>query len=117
MWESEGIAPQVLTLALDGGDSSASQPGRFTSAEKASGTHWIGGWVGPKAGLDAVEQRKIYCPCRESNPGRPARSPSLYRLSHPNYPTLTSETEMIGGGRKLNNEEFHIFTIHNLQIL
>jgi hypothetical protein len=21
--------------------------------------HWIGGWVGPKAGLEAVERRKI----------------------------------------------------------
>jgi hypothetical protein len=38
--------------------------------------------VGHKAGLDAVE-RKISCPCREWNPGRPIRSPSLYRLSQP----------------------------------
>jgi hypothetical protein len=38
--------------------------------------------VGPRDGLDAVEERKIL-PCRESNPGRPARSPSLYRLNHP----------------------------------
>jgi hypothetical protein len=22
------------------------------------GTHWIGGWVGPKAGVDAMEKRK-----------------------------------------------------------
>jgi len=22
--------------------------------EKAPGTHWIGGWVGPRAGLDVV---------------------------------------------------------------
>jgi hypothetical protein len=42
----------------------------------------IGDWVGPKAGLDAVEKRKISCPCRESDPGRPAVSPSLYRLSY-----------------------------------
>jgi hypothetical protein len=26
--------------------------------ERAVGTHWIGGWVGPKAGQDAVEKRK-----------------------------------------------------------
>jgi hypothetical protein len=37
-----------------------------------TGTHWIGGVVGPRAGLDAVE-RKIL-PCRELNPGHPARS-------------------------------------------
>jgi hypothetical protein len=32
----------------------------------------VGGWVGPSAGLDDVEKRKILH-CRESNPGRPAR--------------------------------------------
>jgi hypothetical protein len=46
-------------------------------------THWIGGWVDPRVGLDAVEKRKLL-QCRESNPGRPARNPSLYRLSYPN---------------------------------
>jgi hypothetical protein len=25
----------------------------------AHGTRWIGGWVGPRAGLDAVEKRDI----------------------------------------------------------
>jgi hypothetical protein len=39
--------------------------------------------VGARAGLDAGETRRILCPYRESNPGRPARSPSLYRLSSP----------------------------------
>jgi hypothetical protein len=37
-----------------------------------------GGWVGPRVGLDAVKRKILHC--RESNPGRPARSPSLYRL-------------------------------------
>jgi hypothetical protein len=31
-------------------------------------THWIGGWVGPRAVLDAVVKRKIPIPRRESNP-------------------------------------------------
>jgi hypothetical protein len=35
---------------------SASRPGRFTPGETANGTHWIGGWVDPRAGLDAVEK-------------------------------------------------------------
>jgi hypothetical protein len=39
--------------------------------------------VGPRAGPDTVEHRKISCPCPESNPGRSARSPSLYLLSYP----------------------------------
>jgi hypothetical protein len=56
-----------LTSALDGGEWSASRPGRYTSRERAPGTHWIGGWVGPRAGLDAVAKRRIPSPRRESN--------------------------------------------------
>jgi hypothetical protein len=48
-----------LTSALDGDEWSASHPGRFTPKERASGTHWIGGWMGPRAVLDAVVKRKI----------------------------------------------------------
>jgi len=33
--------------------------------------------VGHRAGLDAVAKRKIPCPCRESNFGRPTRSLKL----------------------------------------
>jgi hypothetical protein len=47
-----------LTSALVGGDWSASRPGRFTSGERGPGTHWIGGWVGPRAGLDDMEKWK-----------------------------------------------------------
>jgi len=42
-----------LTLGLDGGEWSASHTDRFTPRERALGTLWIGGWVGPRAGLDA----------------------------------------------------------------
>jgi hypothetical protein len=45
-----------LTSALVGGEWSASRPGRFTRREKAPGTHWIGGWVDPRAGLDDMEK-------------------------------------------------------------
>jgi hypothetical protein len=38
---------------------------------QAPGTHWIGGWVGPRAVLDAVAKRKIPSPRRESNPRTP----------------------------------------------
>jgi hypothetical protein len=43
-------------------------PGRFTSRERDPGTHWIGGWVGPRAILDAVVKRKVPSPRREWNP-------------------------------------------------
>jgi hypothetical protein len=64
-----------LTSALDGGKWSASRPGRFTTRKGASGTHWIGGWVGPRAVLDAVMKRKIPSPRQESNPRTPIVQP------------------------------------------
>jgi hypothetical protein len=80
---SGGIAPPYLTSALDGGESSASRPGRFTSWKTPSGTHWIGGWVGPRAGWTLWRRQKISCPCRESNPDssviQPARNISEQR--------------------------------------
>jgi len=55
-WGSGGTAPlHSLTLALGGGEWSASCPGCFTPMESAPGAHWIGGWVGPRALLDAVK--------------------------------------------------------------
>jgi hypothetical protein len=58
-WGSGGVAPPFLTLVLDGGEWSASRPGRFTPEESAPGTHWIGGWVGPRVRLDSMEKRQI----------------------------------------------------------
>jgi hypothetical protein len=74
-----------LTSALVGGKWSASRPGHFIPGERASGTHWIGGWVGPKASLDYVEKRKfLTLPGLELRPlGRPARNQSLYGLQCP----------------------------------
>jgi hypothetical protein len=55
---SGGITPAFLTLALGGGEWSALRPGRFTPVEIAPVTHCIGGWVGSRATLDAVKNRK-----------------------------------------------------------
>jgi hypothetical protein len=49
----------ILTSVLAGGEWLASHPGRFTPGERAPGTHWIGGWMNPRAGLDDVEKRKF----------------------------------------------------------
>jgi hypothetical protein len=67
------------------GEWSASRPGRFTPGERAPGTHWIEGWVGPRASLDDVEKRKFLAlPGLELRPlGRPARSQSQHRLCCP----------------------------------
>jgi hypothetical protein len=40
----------------------ASHPCRFIPGERAPGTHWIGGWLGPRVGLDAEKRKKIIAP-------------------------------------------------------
>jgi hypothetical protein len=92
---SGGVVSPFLTSVLDEGEWSASRPGRLTPGERSLATHWIGGWVGPRAGLDAVEKRKFLV-CRELNPGRPARSLSLCRLSY-----LNSGSWMLHGVQQL----------------
>jgi hypothetical protein len=66
-WGSGCIAPRILTSAIDWGEWSASRTGRSTHRKRAPGTHWIGDWLGPTAGLDSVVKRKIPSPRRESN--------------------------------------------------
>jgi hypothetical protein len=48
-----------FTSALAEGQWSASRPGRFTPVERAPSIHWIGGWVGPIAGLDDMVKTKV----------------------------------------------------------
>jgi len=50
-WGGHKESHAFLISALGGGESSASSLGCFTP-----GTHWIGGWVDHRAGLDAVEK-------------------------------------------------------------
>jgi hypothetical protein len=74
----EGVEIQLhmfLITALDEGKWSALRPGRFTPRERAPGTHSTGGWVGPRAVLDAVVRRKIPSPRWESNPRTPIVQP------------------------------------------
>jgi hypothetical protein len=60
---SGGVDVQIhifLTSALVGGEWSTSHPGCFTPKQRAPGTHCIGGWVGPRAGVDDVEKFVAY---------------------------------------------------------
>jgi hypothetical protein len=61
-----------LTSTLVRGERSASRPGHFTLGERIHGTHWIGRWVDPRAGLDDVEKRKFL-----TLPGLELRPPPL----------------------------------------
>jgi hypothetical protein len=54
-----GVGIQIhifLTSELTGGEWSASGPCRFTPKERAPGTHWIGGWMGPRTSLNYLEK-------------------------------------------------------------
>jgi hypothetical protein len=81
-WGSGGIALRYLTSALDGGEWSASCPGRFTLGKfpRYPLDRRLGG---PKSRPGRFGDEKDLLPLPESNPGRPARSPSLYRASSP----------------------------------
>jgi hypothetical protein len=72
----KGVREQksLKNTALDEGEWS-SRSDRFIPPGKEPSTHWIVGWVGPRAGLDIVEQRNIF-PLPRMKPGladRPAR--------------------------------------------
>ena len=56
----------------------SSTPRLYFNPGERPGTHFTGGWVGPRAGLKGGKSR----PHRDSIPDRPARSQSLYRLSY-----------------------------------
>jgi hypothetical protein len=54
---------------------------RFTPGERTLGTHWTGGWVGPRAGLDAEAREKnplTLAGIEPRSPCRPVHSQTLY---------------------------------------
>jgi hypothetical protein len=63
-----------LTSAVDGGKWSALRPRRFIPGERALGIHWTERWMGPKAGLGAVEKNLLPLP------GIEPQSPSPYAI-------------------------------------
>jgi hypothetical protein len=79
---SGGIAPRILDLGTGWrlGVSFTPRP-LYPPGERASGTHWIGGWMGPGVVLDAVVKRKIPSLRWESNPRTPIVQPVSRRYT------------------------------------
>jgi hypothetical protein len=75
-----GIAPPFLTLALDGGEWSASCPSCFTPGEITPSNNLIWVWVGPRVGLDAAEKRQMLPLSGIEAQPYTTHTPSLYRL-------------------------------------
>jgi hypothetical protein len=63
-----------LTLALDVVSGQRHASAAVYSRERTPGTHWIGVWVGLRAGVDTEAKGKIICLFRGSNLGRPVCS-------------------------------------------
>jgi hypothetical protein len=51
----------------------------------------LGALGGPQSRYGPCEEKNIFCPRLESNLGRPATSPSLYRLTYPGSTLHTVE--------------------------
>jgi hypothetical protein len=54
-------------MALNRGELWASCLGHFTSGGWDSSTHWIWGWVGPRAILDSLEKKVLIRPARNES--------------------------------------------------
>jgi hypothetical protein len=74
-WGSGRIGPHILNLGTRWRWMVSFTPWPLYHRERAPGTHWIGGWVWPRAVLDAVVKRKIPSPRREPNPRAPIVQP------------------------------------------
>jgi hypothetical protein len=106
----------VLTSVLGGGDWQASRPSHFTPGVKATDTPWIGGWVGPTAGLDAVAKRESRCSAGDRTPVVQPAAHSLSWLSYQVHNCLlkrkthiTYRNQLFGAGQlagaSVQNEE------------
>jgi hypothetical protein len=60
-WGSGFVAPRILELGINGGGQ-LHATAALLPRERAPVTHWIGGRMGPRAGLDAVVKRKFPAP-------------------------------------------------------
>ena len=82
-------------MALEGVSGQRHVPAALYPRERP-GTHCIGGWVGPRDGLDRCRKSRPP-PTGIRSPDRPARSQSLYRLHYPAHNNMewTNKNETV----------------------
>jgi hypothetical protein len=88
---------------------------RFTPGERTPDTHWTGGWVGPRAGLNTEVRGKILLPLpgiEPRSPGRPARSQTLYCLS---YAADRNKKDLIYPGR-VSNRVLYMYVVLSVSV-
>jgi hypothetical protein len=106
MGEEEVWLLLILNLSTRWGQVVSVMPQlHFSPGERTPSTHWIGGWVGLRACLDAGTRIKILCPCRGSNPNCPARNQTLYCLSYRYSPFSVEVCEI-----KTRSKVFRLFS-------
>jgi hypothetical protein len=67
---SRGIAPLILNLSARWRwVFNVTSRELYPPRKELPGTIWIGRWMGPGAGLDVRERRKMSCTCRDAYPG------------------------------------------------
>jgi hypothetical protein len=115
---SEGISPGILDLGTRRRWIVSFTPRPLYPGERTSGTQWIGGLVGPRAGLDTVVGRKIPSHSRESSPWIPG--PQRVASSYTDWATPALEAVMAyfkvlsqNLPRQTENNPEHVITYHH----
>jgi hypothetical protein len=60
-------------------------PSHFTHEETAPGTHCIRGWIGPRVGLEIIENRKYLASTGKQTPDYSVAQPTVYALNKLTY--------------------------------
>jgi hypothetical protein len=90
-WEEKRYSSNSFsTLALDGGEWSASRPGRALPPGKGPPVP-----IGQEAGWAPEDRGQIICPCRGSNPNRPVVQPVVRHYILPELTRLSDCTIFI----------------------
>jgi hypothetical protein len=80
----------LLTSALAGGERQLHTPAALHPGKQPPCTHLIGGWVGPRAGMDNVEKRKFLTPQGTQNSDPSVVQPAASRYTDYAIPALVA---------------------------